>query len=73
MQRHVFFCLKKSLQKSEKTRNAEVSKYVFQKEVIDRENKRKRWKTHVVETRKQEEKKETTDEPMDELKEDTKR
>ena len=29
MQRHVIFCQKKNLQKSEKTRNAEVSKYVF--------------------------------------------
>ena len=41
------FCLKKNLQKSGKTRNAEVPKCVF-----ERENKRKRRKTHVVETRK---------------------
>ena len=64
MQRHVICCFQQ--RKSDKTRSAEVSNYVFWKEVIDRENTRKKRKTHVVETRKQEEKKETTDELMDE-------
>ena len=51
MQRHVFLFTEKHT-KNTKTRHAEVSKYVFEKEAIDRENTRKRWKTHVVETKK---------------------
>ena len=35
---------------------------------MDRQNKRRKRKTHVIETGKQEEKKETTDEQMDEQK-----